>query len=253
MPVDMKESIAEAVHTLLMDQHVKKLTVKDIVNECQITRQAFYYHFEDIPALFRWVLEKKKEQIVQTALEQESPEKGLRYFLLMAINATPYVKKAMQSNYRDELDHLLTEYVYLLFEQIVEREGLYQTLTRAELKFVLRYHSQAVLSIIRMVGCMHEPGQVSVRIQTILHCCLDQAEHHRTAGSSLWCIGEQEVLPVNNEGLDASLCSVVAQLQSAVLQVIGQVWPLLLEIVQCLTQSRLGRGSSRICPRKHRV
>lgn len=149
MPVDMKESIAEAVHTLLMDQHVKKLTVKDIVNECQITRQAFYYHFEDIPALFRWVLEKKKEQIVQTALEQESPEKGLRYFLLMAINATPYDKKAMQSNYRDELDHLLTEYVYLLFEQIVEREGLYQTLTRAELKFVLRYHSQAVLSIIR--------------------------------------------------------------------------------------------------------
>ena len=87
MPVDVKESIAEAVHTLLMDQHVKKLTVKDIVNECQITRQAFYYHFEDIPALFRWVLEKKKEQIVQTALEQESPEKGLRYFLLMAINA----------------------------------------------------------------------------------------------------------------------------------------------------------------------
>src|SRR5699024_10752295 len=104
-----------------------------------------------------------------------------------------------------------------------------------------------------MVGCMHEPGQVSVRIQTILHCCLDQAEHHRTAGSSLWCIGEQEVLPVNNEGLDASLCSVVAQLQSAVLLVIGQVWPLLLEIVQCLTQSRLRRGSSGICPRKHPV
>lgn len=149
MPVDMKETIAEAVHTLLMDRHVKKLTVKDIVDECQITRQAFYYHFEDIPALFRWVLEKEKERIMQIALEQKDPEEGLRYFFLMAVHAAPCVKKVMQSNYGDALDHLLTEYAYLLFEQIVEREGLYPTLTRAELKFVLRYHSQAILGIIR--------------------------------------------------------------------------------------------------------
>ena len=35
-----------------MEKNKKKLTVKDIVDECQITRQAFYYHFEDIPELF---------------------------------------------------------------------------------------------------------------------------------------------------------------------------------------------------------
>ena len=52
MPTDMKETIAEAAKRLLMEKHVKKLTVKDIVEECQITRQAFYYHFEDIPDLF---------------------------------------------------------------------------------------------------------------------------------------------------------------------------------------------------------
>ena len=144
-----KQEICIALKHLMAQKPLNKITIAEVMRACGMARQHFYYHFEDIPALFRWVLEKKKEQIVQTALEQESPEKGLRYFLLMAINATPYVKKAMQSNYRDELDHLLTEYVYLLFEQIVEREGLYQTLTRAELKFVLRYHSQAVLSIIR--------------------------------------------------------------------------------------------------------
>ena len=45
MPVDMKETIAEAARTLLMEKRKKKLTVKDIVDECSITRQAFYYHF----------------------------------------------------------------------------------------------------------------------------------------------------------------------------------------------------------------
>ena len=36
MPVDMKETIAEAARTLLMEKRKKKLTVKDIVDECSI-------------------------------------------------------------------------------------------------------------------------------------------------------------------------------------------------------------------------
>lgn len=47
--MDMKEVIASAARKLILEKKVKKLTVKDIVEECQITRQAFYYHFEGIP------------------------------------------------------------------------------------------------------------------------------------------------------------------------------------------------------------
>lgn len=46
MAVDTKELIAEAVKRLLMQKKVKKLTVKDIVDECSITRQTFYYHLK---------------------------------------------------------------------------------------------------------------------------------------------------------------------------------------------------------------
>lgn len=44
MAIDMKKTIAEAASNLLFEKKVKKLTVKDIVEECHITRQAFYYH-----------------------------------------------------------------------------------------------------------------------------------------------------------------------------------------------------------------
>lgn len=40
--MDMKEIITEAARKLVLEKKVKKLTVKDIVEECQITRQAFY-------------------------------------------------------------------------------------------------------------------------------------------------------------------------------------------------------------------
>lgn len=48
MEKDMKKQIAEASRELLFEDQVKKLTVKAIVDKCKITRQAFYYHFEDM-------------------------------------------------------------------------------------------------------------------------------------------------------------------------------------------------------------
>ena len=149
MPADMKEIIAEAVKTLLMEKGVKKLTVKDIVNECQITRQAFYYHFEDIPALFNWMLERGLTQTMLEAKGLEGGEAQLKRLFVMAINALPYVKKGMQSNYRDELERFLAQYTQRLFERACDEEHLYQNCSRFEVGLILRYHSQAILGILR--------------------------------------------------------------------------------------------------------
>lgn len=53
MTIGTEELIVQAVERLLMQKKVKKLTVKDIVEECGITRQTFYYHFRDIPDLLK--------------------------------------------------------------------------------------------------------------------------------------------------------------------------------------------------------
>ena len=148
MAADMKQTIAQAAKTLLMEKNVKKLTVKDIVEECQITRQAFYYHFEDIPDLFRWMLKRDTERTMLEAQSLKSGEQRLRYLFTMAINALPYMKKGMESNYRDELEKFLTQYIQRLFERVCDEEGLYQDCTRFEVKLILRYHSQAILGLL---------------------------------------------------------------------------------------------------------
>lgn len=149
MSTDMKQTIAQAAKTLLMEKKVKKLTVKDIVEECQITRQAFYYHFEDIPALLRWMFQRDTERTLLQAKALDSGEARLRCLFVMGINALPYVKRGMQTNYREELEQQLSQYVQHLFEQACDEEGLYQNCTRFEVKTILRYHSQAILGILR--------------------------------------------------------------------------------------------------------
>ena len=69
---------------------------------------------------------------------------------------------------------------------------------------------------IRGVCCFQQPGQVLIGIQPILNGGLDQAEHNGASFRSLGRVGKQEVLPVNDKGLDTSLCPVIAQFQSAI-------------------------------------
>ena len=46
-----KKAIVESFLKLLKEKPVEKITIKDIVEDCGINRNTFYYHFDDIPSL----------------------------------------------------------------------------------------------------------------------------------------------------------------------------------------------------------
>lgn len=97
--MDMKEIITEAARKLVLEKKVKKLTVKDIVEECQITRQAFYYHFEGIPDMIQWSIKQGTRRLLEACKEQGGAEAALKYLFVFAINAIPEVRKGIESNY----------------------------------------------------------------------------------------------------------------------------------------------------------
>lgn len=149
MAEDIREVIVEAARTLLMDKKKRKLTVKDIVEECGITRQAFYYYFEDIPDMIRWSLEQSVEWLVVQGLAQGNMESCIRYFLVVASSAKPLMQRSYESNYGVETEKLVEEACSNLFERIVEECHLYDDCTLPERKFLLRYHSQAIMGILK--------------------------------------------------------------------------------------------------------
>lgn len=149
VPVDMKAIIAEAARKLMLEKRVKKLTVKDIVEECSITRQTFYYHFADIPELMRWMLQKDMLRTLSQARASSDPEEGLRCLFMAAIETLPLVRRGMQSGYRAELEGLLTRDLYDFFERVIDSRRLYADCTRSELRLILRYHCQAIMGLFR--------------------------------------------------------------------------------------------------------
>ena len=51
MPNFMKDTIKQSFIKLMNEKPISKITVKDIVVDCKINRNSFYYHYEDLPAL----------------------------------------------------------------------------------------------------------------------------------------------------------------------------------------------------------
>lgn len=55
----------------------------------------------------------------------------------------------METNYRYELEKMLTQYAMRMFEQMCDEEDLYKNCSRFEVNLILRYHCRAILGLLR--------------------------------------------------------------------------------------------------------
>ena len=148
MARDMKMMIADAAKELLLKDNVKKLTVRDIVDKCHITRQTFYYHFNDVPHLLQWILEQGIENIKAASLGYENDEEEFKYFFLVALNLKDTIIRVMQMNYKDEITVLLREQFDKILKILVEEKDFYKKLSPQELEIIIRYHAQAIIGVL---------------------------------------------------------------------------------------------------------
>ena len=69
-----RKMIIDSFVRLLEERPVKKISVKDIVEDCGINRNTFYYHFADIPALAEEIVRSEAENVARTAVKLNSLE-----------------------------------------------------------------------------------------------------------------------------------------------------------------------------------
>ena len=82
--------------------------------------------FVAVPSFCDGILERDFEGNFLEPRPLKNGEEKLRYLFLLAINTLPYMKKGMETNYRYELEQMLTQYTMHLLEQMCDEEGLYQ-------------------------------------------------------------------------------------------------------------------------------
>lgn len=65
MPNFIKKAIEASFLKLLNERPLSKITVKDVVTDCGINRNSFCYHFEDIPALMKSIMNEAFDELIE--------------------------------------------------------------------------------------------------------------------------------------------------------------------------------------------
>lgn len=147
MPSDMKERIAREFAELARTKSIDKITVKDIVEACHITRQTFYYHFQDLIDVIDWSLRQAMEELVEKSIRIDSREQVIELFLSETVKARGLLRKLLASQLREQTERLIVESVRSYFQEMVERRELLQDVSRSDAQVALDFYTFATVGM----------------------------------------------------------------------------------------------------------
>jgi len=76
-----KKALADSLKKFMRSKPLSKISVSEIVADCGMNRKTFYYHFEDIYALIKWILEQEAIEVVKSFDLMIAPEEAIAFVI----------------------------------------------------------------------------------------------------------------------------------------------------------------------------
>ena len=170
--------IARAAAELMMDGNTRKLTVTDIVDKCQITRQTFYYHFHDIFDLVGWIISSDISRILSGRKTYDTWQAGFLSIFHAVEEDRVLVINACSSMSREQLERILRGPVTELIRSVLMENPISSKLSDDECTFVSAFYSYAFIGIMLdwiSDGLREKPEMLMKRIECVMEGALENA------------------------------------------------------------------------------
>ena len=126
MPNFTRIAIKNAFVKLLALKPLNKISVKDIVEECGINRNSFYYHFQDVPALLESIVMEEMDKIIADYSPRDPIEKCLKAAMSyaeenrnMALHVYRYMDRELFEGYLWRVcEHIVSAYTDNEFQKL---------------------------------------------------------------------------------------------------------------------------------------
>ena len=136
--VHTKKIIKETFWEILEEKPYNKITVQDIVNRCQVNRNTFYYHFQDIPTLMIDSIEDWMADVIQKYGTLESPADCLTYMAQECMKRKKAFLHLFRSVQKDIFLSRLNEMGYDIIRTYVDRFEEYEQISKEEKEVLIK-------------------------------------------------------------------------------------------------------------------
>jgi probable dihydroxyacetone kinase regulator len=142
-----KKAIRESFSRLLEEKPLDKITVKDIVEDCEINRGTFYYYYPDIYALVEDIFEDEVRRIASEHVRYDSWQEAFLAATQLAKKEKRQLYHAFNAISRDKLE----AYLYRVSEQLMrdfvsqQAEGL--DVAQEDKDFIAKFYVCALVGL----------------------------------------------------------------------------------------------------------
>lgn len=148
MASSTKEALGNALKKMLSVKPIDKITVKDLVEECGVNRQTFYYHFDDVYDLLEWVFEEDANRVLpQEIFYDEWRENVIMFFHYLYDNKS-FVLNIFNSQNRSYLLRYFKRRLHYCIHgfAVIVADGM--NIEWSDLEFVCEFYANGVVGLI---------------------------------------------------------------------------------------------------------
>ena len=142
-----KKAIRKTFMELLEEKPLDKITVKDIVERCDINRGTFYYYYSDIFALVEDVFETELEQILSEHQSYDSWQQAFLEAMQLAKQSKRQLYHALHTQNREKLDRDLHRVMEHLLQDFVDQQAEGLQVAPEDRKFIARFYAMALVGL----------------------------------------------------------------------------------------------------------
>ena len=118
-PTDTKIMIAGTLFEMLDKNPSQKISVKQLIETCGISRQIFYYYYQDIFDVLEYGLGLRQDHLIQGFLQSDmSDEETTRIFFEQSAQSLKCIAAFMDGNHRKETEHIIYKRMQAFVEQL---------------------------------------------------------------------------------------------------------------------------------------
>ena len=159
-----KKSLARSLKSLMKTTPLHKISVKDVVQDCSLNRQTFYYHFHDIYDLVEWIYKTEAVESISEYKSYNTWVDGFYKIFLYIESNKAFCYNTLNSFSRTHLDTYLFSVINDLLMGVINEISSNMNVKSEDKKFVADFytHAFAGLAIQWMKDGMREDPKVLI-------------------------------------------------------------------------------------------
>lgn len=170
MSADMKSVISRSLKNMVRHGNIDKITVKALIDDCHISRQTFYYHFQDIMDVMEWSMRQETERLTDKSLKAGTLRDALKIFISFTAEQFPILQKLMNSQRRSQFEKLILDSLETYLGSLAQYQKDHLSVTYPDREVLLRYSACGLAGILLKYGGDPDLDQdrLAVQLERIL-------------------------------------------------------------------------------------